>query len=86
MRDEELARYIRQVAYRMEAANAGWVQEGCFAAKGWRDRLWSAEVAALNERARRPHLVAARIAEIDAAIEASAGAECHAVSRTVTEG
>lgn len=75
LEDADLLRYLKQVAARMEAANALWERDGCFAAKGNRDSLWVAEQAALREHWKRPHLVAARYAEIESRMALEPGAE-----------
>jgi hypothetical protein len=59
----------------MYLADAVWDAEGCFDAKGQRDRLWTAEQVALKARWKRPHLVAQREAEIAARIALEPGAE-----------
>jgi hypothetical protein len=72
--DDELQRYIDAVSDRMEAAHAEWLKSDCMSAIGERDRLWLALQAALCERGTRPHLVAARIAEIEARMALEPGA------------
>jgi hypothetical protein len=72
--DEDLQRYIASVARAMYLADAVWDAEGCFDAKGQRDRLWTAEQVALRARWKRPHLVAQREADIAARMTKEPGA------------
>jgi hypothetical protein len=60
LEDTDLQRYLGSLARAMYAANAVWDSDGCFDAKGLRDRLWRAEQVALKAQWKRPHLVAQR--------------------------
>jgi hypothetical protein len=75
LEDTDLQRYLASLARAMYAANAVWDTDGCFDAKGLRDRLWRAEQVALKAQWKRPHLVAQREAEIAARLALEPGAE-----------
>jgi hypothetical protein len=86
--DEDLQRYIRRIADRMQAAHAAWkAADSAWMAFGCDDdkaaaesaklecgTLWAAEQKALREQWKRPHLVAQREAEIAARMAAEPGA------------
>jgi hypothetical protein len=86
--DDDLQRYIRRIAVRMEAAHAAWkAADSAWAAFGCDDDkaaadcsqietgvLWGAEQKALREQWKRPHLVAQREAEIAARLALEPGA------------
>jgi hypothetical protein len=74
LEDTDLQRYLASLARAMYAANAVWDSDGCFDAKGLRDRLWRAEQVALKAQWKRPHLVAQREAEIAARLALEPGA------------
>lgn len=57
--DADLQQYILGCAEQFHAAQRRWESTGCFAAIGLRDYWWLAEVDALVERGRRPHIVRA---------------------------